>query len=106
MGKELFQTDVGLRSYDRAHVSTSLSLPDVYPDRDGFGALRQPPQRKPIEFEVPPLLDHVVIIYLNSPRSFGAAVGGGLPRPLIRDMDMSRWFRRNPTAAGTRVAAT
>ncbi|MHA6686844.1 helix-turn-helix domain-containing protein [Mesorhizobium sp. A556] len=82
MGKELFQTNVGLRSYDRAHVSTPLSLPDVYSDHEGFGALRQPPQRKPIEFDVPPLLDHVVIIYLNSPKSFGAAVGGGPTRPL------------------------
>lgn len=77
----MYQTDTGLRSYDRAAMSSPVKLLDTY-SWNGFGVLLQPPQRKPVEFEVPALLDHVAIIYLNTPADYSATIGGGAPRAL------------------------
>lgn len=76
MNKQVFHANSGIRSYDRVEISATVSLTHTFPNRNGFGVLRQPPQGKPIEFKCVDPLDHKVVLHLAVPTAFHGGIVG------------------------------
>lgn len=81
MDKQIFRANSGLRSYDMIDISAPVNIGSIYPNFNGFGALRQPPQNKPIEFKGVSPDDHIVFIHLAAPRQLDAGIASKV-RPI------------------------
>lgn len=74
VSKQTFRASSGVRSYDKVETSSTVSLTHIFPNCNGFGVLRQPPQHKPVEFNCIDPLDHKVVLHLATPTYFHGGI--------------------------------
>lgn len=99
MVKTIFHANSGLRSYDLVELSSPVELTDVFPSHNDFGAMRQPPQHKGVEFYCAALPDHMVVLHLTRATRFYGGFEGRVRRlsPKPGDIELmpagseSRW---------------